>query len=317
MDSNQRVRAILSFVQAAEHGSFAGAARSLGVSAAAVSKNVAGLERSLGVRLMNRTTRSLHITTEGEVFLERARVALDALDDAIDIVLAQRAEPTGRVRMSTTAIVGNCYVLPLIPALTKRYPALSLEIDFDDRRVDLVRDGYDFAIRGGVIQDSGLISRRICTLNTVLVASPAYLAAHGVPKHRDDLARHRTIALRFLNGWVCRWYFNGSDGQVEELEPASPAVMVSAPEAAVEAAVLGLGIAQVGVHSAWEYLCDGRLKALLTEQHNPGTLSLELQYPHRALLAPRVRVTVEFLLDGFEKTEALHVPLEVLREFTA
>ncbi len=315
MDSSQRMPAILSFVNAAEHGSLAAAARALGISAAAVSKNLAGLERALGVRLMNRTTRSLQLTAEGSAFLERARVAITALDDAIDAVAARRAEPIGRVRISTSSAFGRTYLLPMIPGLIRQFPALKLEVDLEDRRVDLVKDGYDLALRGGVIEDSSLVSRRVCMLHTVLVASPDYLKARGVPKRIEDLAQHATIAVRFLSGHVSRWNFNAADGEIVEIEPQSPALTVSAPEAAVDAAVLGLGIAQAGVHHAWSHLRDGRLKVLLAQHHHAGPRELVLQYPHRALIAPRVRVTADYLLSELGKTEALHVPHDLLDKY--
>src|SRR5690242_6144670 len=154
MDATQRVRAMLSFVQAADHGSFAAAGRVLGISSAAVGKNVAGLETALGVRLMNRSTRSLRLTSEGRAFVERAREAISALDAAIDTVAAQRAEPSGRVRISTSSAFGHRYVLPLLPGLVAKHPAIVPEVDFDDRRVDLVREGFDLALRGGTIEDS-------------------------------------------------------------------------------------------------------------------------------------------------------------------
>ncbi|HEX7646317.1 MAG TPA: LysR family transcriptional regulator [Noviherbaspirillum sp.] len=315
MDSAQRVPAILSFVHAAERGSLAGAARALGISAAAVSKNVAGLERALGVRLMNRTTRSLQLTAEGSAFLERARIAITALDEAIDAIAAQRAEPAGRVRISTSNAFGRTYLLPLVPGLTKRFPALTVEMDLEERRVDMVKDGYDLALRGGMIEDSSLVSRRVCTLHTILVASPAYLKAHGVPTQREDLGRHRTIALRFLSKQVSRWHFKGAGNDIVEMEPPTPAVTVSAPEAAVDAALLGLGIAQTGVHHSWEHLKKGKLKVLLATQHHSGPREVALQYPHRALVAPRVRVTVDYLLEELAKIEALHVPLSATRAF--
>src|SRR4051812_19515637 len=124
MDATQRVRAMLSFVQAADHGSFAAAARHLGISPAAVGKNVAGLEGALGVRLMNRSTRSLQLTSEGRAFVERAREAISALDAAIDTVAAQRAEPAGRVRITTSSAFGHRYLLPLLPGLLATYPRL-------------------------------------------------------------------------------------------------------------------------------------------------------------------------------------------------
>lgn len=317
MDSSQRVRAILSFVQAAQGGSFAAAARSLGISSAAVSKNVAGLERALGVRLMNRTTRSLKLTAEGLAFLEQARIALDALDAAVDTVAAQRVVPSGRVRISTSAAFGRDQVMPALPGLLERHPALSVEVDFDDRRVDLVQEGYDLAIRGGQIADSALVSRLVCRLNMALVASPAYLAQYGIPRTPQDLPQHRLIARRFLGGRLSRWVFRKEDGSLEEFDPAAAIVTVSAPEVLVQGALKGLGIAQVGINHAWPHLQTGALKVVLADCHHPGTYEMVLQYPHRALLAPRVRVTVDYLLEAFAGDEALHVPLTALREHAA
>jgi len=317
MDSSSRVPSILSFVQAAEHGSFAAAARSLGISSSAVSKNVASLERALGVRLMNRTTRSLQMTAEGQAFFERARVAIDALDEAIDTVAAQRAEPVGRVRLSTSSAFGNQYVLPVLPELVERHPALRFEVDFDDRRVDLVKDGYDLALRGGKARDSSLVSRRVCTLYTVLVASPDYLARHGTPAHSADLLKHRLIVIRFLNGRRLPWHLGTADGVREEFEPTAPVLTVSAPEAAVEAAMRGIGIAQAGVHHAWHLLRDGRLKIVMPSYYDAGESELSLQYPHRALLAPRVKVTAEFLLDKLAQVDALHATPTSLYDFAA
>ena len=175
MDISQRVRAILSFVEAVDGGSFAAASRALGISAAAVSKNVAGLEQALGVRLMNRTTRTLSLTDEGTLFLKQARIALEALDAAVDVLAEQRVETSGHVRISSSAAFGRDHLLPVLPGLQTRYPALSVEVDFDDQVIDLVRDGYDLALRGGHIADSALVARPVCQLNMVLVASPDYL----------------------------------------------------------------------------------------------------------------------------------------------
>ena len=318
MDSSQRVRAILSFVQAADAGSFAGAARVLGVSSAAVSKNVAGLEQALGVRLMNRTTRALSLTAEGAAFLQKARIALAALDIAVDEVAAQRIEPRGRVRISTSAAFGRQQLMPALPSLLSRHPGLCVEIDFDDRVVDLVRDGYDLGIRGGSIADSTLVSRPICRLNMALVASPSYLAEHGIPGSPQDLERHRLITRRFLGGQVSPWHFRSNDGSITTFDTAHIATLtLSAPETLVQAAVDGMGVAQVGVHHAWAHLASGALKVVLHRQHAPGTYELVMHYPHRALVAPRVRVTLEHLLEAFARDEVLHVPLEALEAHVA
>ncbi|KUZ34881.1 MULTISPECIES: LysR family transcriptional regulator [Burkholderia] len=320
MDSSQRVRAILSFVQAAHSGSFSAAARNLGISSAAVSKNVASLEQALGVRLVNRTTRSLKLTSEGGAFLEQAQIALDALDAldaAVGSVSGQRVAPSGRVRISTSAAFGRNQVLPALPALLAQYRDLRVEVDFDDRRIDLVQDGYDLAIRGGQIADSSLVSRSVCQLNMALVASPAYLAEAGTPRTVQELSRHRLIGRRFLAGRLSPWMFRQTDGTLAEFAVFAPVVTVSAPEAAAQAALEGLGIAQVGVHHAWAHLRAGELKTVLTDCHHPGTYEMVLQYPHRALLAPRVRVTVDHLLDAFAHDEALHVPIATMAEFQA
>jgi DNA-binding transcriptional LysR family regulator len=317
MDATQRVRAMLSFVQAADRGSFAAAARNLGVSPAAVGKNVAGLEGALGVRLMNRSTRSLQLTTEGAAFLERAREAIAALDAAIDTVAAQRAEPAGRVRIATSSAFGHHYLLPALPGLLARHPALRPEIDFEDRRVDLVRDGFDLALRGGVIEDSSLVSRPICRLHTVLVAAPAYLERHGTPRRPEDLLRHRLVAVRYLQGNTSRWSFRTRDGSLQDMLPEPAALVVSDPLAAVEAARAGIGIAQAGAHHAWQALQKGQLKTVLARQHASGERAMVLQYPHRALMAPRVRATVDYLLERFARIEALQVTPEQLRAFGA
>lgn len=316
MELSQRVRAILSFVEASDAGSFASAARALGISSAAVSKNVASLEQALGIRLMNRTTRKLSITEEGEAFLKQARIAIEALDTAVDTVIARKMETSGHVRISTSAAFGRDQLIPVLPGLRTRYPALSVEVDFDDRVIDLVRDNYDLAIRGGRIIDSSLVSRPVCRLNMVLVASPEYLETHGTPKTPEDLKRHDLIARRFLGGRLTPWGFRLDDGSLTTMEPDSPVVTLSAPEAQIQAACLGLGIAQVGVHHALESLRSGKLRVVLLSQHDPGNYELVIQYPHRALIAPRVKATVEYLLAAFKQDDSIHYSLDELQNYS-
>jgi DNA-binding transcriptional LysR family regulator len=216
------------------------------------------------------------------------------------------------VRITTSSAFGHRYVLPLLPGLVSKHPAVVPEVEFDDRRVDLVREGFDLALRGGVIEDSSLVSRHICDVHTLLIASPAYLKKHGVPRHPDELKAHRLIALRYLSGSTIRWRFKGF-----ERMPEPPALVLSDPLAVVEAAVAGMGIAQAGAHHAWRHLQAGRLKSLLGRHHESGKLAMALQYPHRALMAPRVRVTVDYLLAGLAKNESLHVTPSQWREFSA
>jgi DNA-binding transcriptional LysR family regulator len=316
MDSAHRVRAIVSFVHAADTGSFAAAGRALGLTSAAVSKNVATLEKALGVRLMNRTTRALSLTDEGAAFLRQARVGIEALDAAVDTVAAQRATPTGRVRISTSLAFGREQLMPTIPGLLSRYPGVSVEVDFDDHVVDLVASAYDLAVRGGHIRDSALVSRPVCRLNLVVVASPGYLAQHGVPRTIEDLNEHRLIARRFLLGAVAPWSFRLADGSPATFDPSGPAVLtLSEPEAIVQAARSGVGVAKVAVHLAWKHLMSGELKVLLHQQHDAGNYEMVIQYPHRALLASRVRATVDYLLEAFADDNSLHVPIDSLARY--
>jgi DNA-binding transcriptional LysR family regulator len=221
------------------------------------------------------------------------------------------------VRISTSAAFGRDQLMPALPGLLARHPALSFEVDFDDRRIDLVQEGYDLALRGGQIVDSSLVSRPVCRLNMALVAAPAYLERHGVPRTVKDLGQHQLLARRFLGGRISAWGFRGPEGSIESFEPEAAVVTVSAPEALVQAALSGLGIAQAGVHHVWPHLQAGTLKVVLGECHHPGSYEMTLQYPHRALLAPRVRATIEHLLDVFARDEALHVPLGALRAYSA
>ena len=318
MDSSHRVRSIISFVNAVDTGSFAGAGRLLGVTSAAISKNVASLEKALGVRLLNRTTRTLRLTEEGEAFLRQARVAMDALDAAVDAIAAKRASISGRVRISTSSAFGHDHLLPAIPSLMEKYPDLNIEVDFDDRMIDIVRDGYDIAVRGGSFTDSALITRPIFRLQTVLVASPDYLEKYGVPKTFQDLRHHRFIARRFLGGPATPWNFINEDGSIITLDPVDNAALsLSAPEALLKAACDGLGITQIGAHLALEHLQKGELKIVLHDHHHPGNFEFVMQYPHRALIAPRVKITVEHFLQAFKNDHRLDASLETVSGFAA
>ncbi|TOP86011.1 LysR family transcriptional regulator [Vibrio parahaemolyticus] len=315
MDVSQHVRAIISFIEAAELSSFSAAAKKLGISSAAVSKNIAGLEQALGVRLMNRTTRKVTLTEEGNVFLSQAKIAVDALENAVDSIVATKMETSGHVRISTSGAFGRDQLLPALPGLMTHYPRLSVEVDFDDRVIDLINDGYDIAIRGGRIIDSSLITRPVCRLNVVLVASPEHLKKYGNPTKPEDLVNHRLIARKFLGGKVTAWGFKRDDGSLISINPEPSVLTLSAPEALVQAAVEGIGITQVGVHHAIHALKEGKLNVVLLEQHDPGNYELVIQYPHRALIAPRVKATVEYLLASFKNDKSLHFPIELLAQY--
>jgi DNA-binding transcriptional LysR family regulator len=305
---------LAAFIESARAGSFTRAAANMAVSPQAVSGQVARLEAQLGARLFNRTTRQLALTDEGTRFLGEAERALVTLRDAAE-ALKSGGEPSGVVRMSTAAGFGRRFVVPVLPALRKRYPQLRIDLGLDDRKVDLVRDGYDLALRGGVIADSTLVARRICSFTGVLVASPAYLSQRGVPTHPDQLDDHDIVQLRFLNGTSAIWNFKVADKLVA-WEPQA-AIMLSDPEAIGEAAVHGLGIAQISAHHALPFLRTGKLKTVLMSHHAPDRREMVIHYPHREHLAARVKVTVEFLLNAFAANPDLHDDPRQLHGFAA
>lgn len=309
----QNLHGILSFVESARAGSLSGAARKLNLSPAAVSKNVIRLEAELGVRLFNRSTRRLRLTVEGESFFQHAEMVLRQLDIAIAEISATNEEPTGRVKITVGAAFGLDWVIPLLPRLVARYPRLQPDIDLENRAVDLVKEGFDIGIRGGVIRDSSLVARRICAIPLIIVASPQYLARKGIPGEPTDLAQHDCIGLRFHHDQSPVWRFHQND-EIVELVPESR-VFVNEPEAAVELALRGAGLAQVAAYHALPHLRNQRLKVLFLGIHDPGNLEIMIHYPHRRFLAPRVRATVEFMVEDFQASRDLQISLNDLKPF--
>lgn len=302
----RHLQGLTSFLEAASAGSFTAAAARLDLSPAAVSKNVIKLEAELGVRLFNRHTRRIRLTPEGEAFAEQARAALRALDDALAGVREAQAEPSGRVRISVGVSFGRLHVMPALPAMLARHPRLEIELTLDNRNIDLVAEGYDIGIRGGRVRDSSLVSRRVCALPLMLVASPAYLARRGTPSKAADLAGHDCLGVRFANGSVATWKLRPAPDEpaVEWLPPAR--LWVSDPEAPLDLVRAGAGILQVAVHHAAADLQAGRLVPVLPGLLDPDAREIHLHYPHRQFLSPRVRVVVDELLAHFAGIEALH-----------
>jgi DNA-binding transcriptional LysR family regulator len=297
----------VSFVESAASGSFTAAAARLELTPAAVSKNVMKLEQQVGVRLFNRTTRRLTLTAEGRDFAERAREALRGLDDALTGVSRAGGTVSGRVRISVGIAFGRHFVLPLAAAMAEQHPQLEVEVSLDNRSVDLVAEGFDIGVRGGVIVDSSLVARRVARLPVVLVAAPDYLKRRGVPGSPADLAAHQLLAVRHASGAVSPWRFRKPSGRgsVDHLPAAR--VLASDPEALVDLALAGHGICQTGLWHALPHLREGRLKLVLNAQHDAGDREIVLHYPHRQFLSARVRTVIDALLAHFATAEALHV----------
>ncbi len=300
---------LISAIQVADSGSFTAAAKVLDLTSAAVSKNVAKLEASLKVRLFNRTTRRLSLTEEGKAFIAQARVGMEMLDDASKQA-AQGLKPQGMVRINCPVGFGRNYIVPVLPAFYELYPDVQLDLHLNDQTVDLVGQGFDIGIRGGSQPPEGMIARKIFDISMVLVASPRYLKNRGTPKSRNDLAGHDIIKVKFLNGRLLPWAFNEPiDGKDHvTIFEADAKLLLSDPDVVVDAALHHMGIAHVGSYHAYDALKRGDLVELLPRQRLATGISMSMFYPHRTGLAPRVRVTVDYLLAQFSKEPALHSP---------
>lgn len=285
MDSS--LNNIVSFVRAADLQGFAAAGRALGISASAVGKNVARLEQQLGVRLFHRSTRHVRLTEEGTLFHQRCRRILDDLEDAQAMLQSAVAMPRGRLRVSLP-VIGYRFLLPMLPAFRARYPEIELELDFSDRMVDVVEEGFDIVIRSGALEDSPLVARRLGPFRFLLVAAPAYLAARGTPQQPADLAQHACLRYQFAtSGKIEDWKLQGLP------ERLPTALVCNNMEAMRGAAIAGMGIAWMPDFLAHDALARGDLvQVLATQPREQGQFSA--LWPSSRQLSPKVRAFVDF-----------------------
>ena len=285
MDSS--LNNIVSFVRAADLQGFAAAGRALGISASAVGKNVARLEQQLGVRLFHRSTRHVRLTEEGTLFHQRCRRILDDLEDAQAMLQSAVATPRGRLRVSLP-VIGYRFLLPMLPAFRARSPEIELELDFSDRMVDVVEEGFDSVIRSGALEDSPLVARRLGPFRFLLVAAPAYLAARGTPQQPADLAQHACLRYQFAtSGKIEDWKLQGLP------ERLPTALVCNNMEAMRGAAIAGMGIAWMPDFLAHDALARGDLvQVLATQPREQGQFSA--LWPSSRQLSPKVRAFVDF-----------------------
>jgi DNA-binding transcriptional LysR family regulator len=277
------------FVRAAETRSFTLAARQLGVSSSAIGKAVARMEERLGVRLFHRSTRSITLTQEGVLFLERCRRIFSEID-AAEIELSQTQDaPRGTLRVSLPLV--GMLMMPTLIAFMRAWPGIMLDLDFSDRVVDVIEEGFDAVVRFAEVGDSRLMSRTLGTYRRCLVASPAYLAARGVPLTSGDLRAHACLFHKFpTSGKLERWPL-AADGIESELPRMAVA---GAIEPLITMAEQGLGIAFLPDFAIRRQLREGVLVAVLdncTDRSGP----LRILWPSSRHLAPRLRVFVDFL----------------------
>ncbi|WP_066270480.1 LysR family transcriptional regulator [Hydrogenophaga palleronii] len=284
------------FVRIAERGSFTQAADDLQLPRATVSNLIRRLEARLGVRLLERTTRSVRLTPDGEAYRLRCNALLADLEEADG--LFRQAEPSGLLRVNLQGTLARRFVVPALPDFLTRYPKLALQVGEDDRLVDLVREGVDCVLRAGQLRDSSLVARRVAQLRQVTCASPGYLARFGQPRSLADLASHRAVNyVSSATGQPLPLEFT-LNGEVTELNlPGS--ISVTGADLYAGAALAGLGLVQVPLYRIAEELASGQLHELLPDAP-PPPLPVSVLYPQNRQLSGRVRVFTQWLGELFE-----------------
>lgn len=285
------------FVSVLETGSFVAASERMGVSSGQASKMLSRLETDLGVQLIKRTTRALSPTEIGQVYYERIKVLLEQRDELDASIRNTSGAPSGRLRITAPMSFGSVQLMPALLDFAQHYPSLKCDVSFSDHLADLVEDGFDLAVRIGQLSDSSLIARRLCEARIVMVASPAYLEAHGMPTAPEDLSQHECIIdtnFRNPHSWPFRHPVSGQSVTI----PVTGRITLSNGEACLMAAERGLGIALLPSFIAGPKLREGRLVPLLRDAQ-PPPLGIHALYPPARHLALKVRVLSDFLADYF------------------
>lgn len=285
------------FVEIVDRGSLSAAARRLQVSLPVVVRTLAALERRLGVRLLNRTTRRIHLTEVGAEFYQRSKRIAAEVEEAEQAVSAQRRTPTGTLVVNAPLLFGRMHVAPLIGTFLERYPEITVELTLSDRNVDIIEDGVDVAVRIGHLADSSLAATPLGFTQRVLVASPGYLRRHGTPVTLEDLGQHNCLRFEVLMPGR-DWHFaqNGRDVSM----PVSGSFSTNSGDAVIQTALEDRGIACVLYYQVMELVASGRL-SLVLQQFAPPPVPIHAVFAHPKLVSAKVRAFVEHLklsLDG-------------------
>jgi DNA-binding transcriptional LysR family regulator len=289
-----------SFVRSAELGGFSAAARRLALTPAAVSRNVAILERNIGVRLFQRSTRRLMLTQAGERFLLEIRDHVEALQAAISGISSEGGEPAGVLKVSMSPHFGAGYILPLLPEFIAHHPLIRPEWTFENRQVDLIAEGYDAAIGGGLELAPGTVARVLAPAHIVLVAAPAYMQGKAMPENPADLAHLAGIQMRSANtGRVRQWTMRNTAG--DEMPIAlTETVVLNDPAAIARAAILGIGVAMIAMPDGLPFFESGELVRLLPDWY-ADIAPISIYFANRTLLPPKTRVFVDFVVEHFRR----------------
>ncbi|WP_265943181.1 LysR family transcriptional regulator [Dechloromonas sp. A34] len=289
-----RLDAMNLFVRVAELGSFAAVAQQLGVARSVVTRQIAGLEAHLGVKLMARSTRRLSLTSAGTAYLEKCRVILNLVEAAETDVAEERLTPRGSIRISLPLSFGLKRLAPLLLDFSQRYPEVALDMDYSDRRVKLIEEGIDLSVRITRRLDGGDVARRIGAGRMQVVAAPDYLARHGRPQHPSELIHHECLGYT-AGGMTQQWQFL-VDGQLASF-PVRSRIHANNGDVLTEAAAQGLGITLQPDFIIDEFLADGRIEAILKDFPIPE-LGIYAMLPSNRHVPHRVRVLMDFLAAG-------------------
>lgn len=283
------------FVRVVQSGSFSAAARSLDLTPSAISKQIGRLEDRLGTRLFNRTTRRLNLTEVGSGFYERCRQILSDIDEAEQAVADLRTTPRGTLKLALPAAFGRLHVVPVLPGYLQRFPDMRIDLNQNDRLIDIVAEGMDLAIRIGDLSDSSLIARRLAPNRRVVCAAPAYFAQLPVPEQPQDLVDHNCLVYTYRASRN-DWRFDGPEG--EETVQVSGNLEANSAEALQSAVLSGLGIGLLPMWLIGADLKAGRMIEVLPQYHVPDS-AVYAVYPPGRHLSPKVRSFVDYLADHF------------------
>ncbi len=294
------------FTRVVETKSFSEAARQLGVAKSAVSKQIAQLEKEVGVRLLNRTTRSLSLTEAGEIFYRHSADIVNRTQIALSELREYQNQPTGTLRISCPVDFGAQHLVPVIKQVRALYPLLKIDLLLEDRVINMVEDGVDLAIRIGWLQESNLVAKKICETPVIVFASPEYLAQKGIPKIPQDLQQHDWISLSLFSSPLT-WQFekkgqkqsaqkhNIQKQNVQKQKVQMHSQLKSNSVAAVVAlAKSGQGISALSKFVVQDYIDQGLLQPLLTDYELEAS-GIYAVYPHREHVPPKVRIFIDFL----------------------
>lgn len=286
-----KLNGITVFVQVAESRSFVASGRALGVSASAVGKSIARMEQKLGTRLFHRNTRSINLTAEGAMFLERCRRILNELEAAEQELFMTTESPKGRLRVSMPQ-VGNVMFVQLARFMA-RFPEIQLDLEFTDRLVDVIEEGFDAVIRTGVLNDSRLMARRLGDYPFHIIGAPSYFERFGEPASVEQLADHHCLHYKLaFSGKLERWPFRETGGAVEAKVPVT--MVCNNIEMLIHAARQGQGLACVPEFAVRQYLNNGQLRSILTPQLE-RTLQMQVVWPSSRFLTPKLRAFIDFI----------------------